>query len=68
MGRVILFFESHSGHFDGAQQSLFLLVSELNRSRFHPIFLGPADGELPRRLRGAQIETIILPTARAIGV
>ena len=59
--RVVLFFESHSGHFDGAQQSLFLLMKELDKLRFCPIFLGPGEGELPRRLRSAGIETIILP-------
>jgi glycosyltransferase involved in cell wall biosynthesis len=64
--RAVLFFESHSGHFDGAQQSLFLLISALDERRFHPIFLGPADGELPRRLRAARIETIILPPANEI--
>jgi glycosyltransferase involved in cell wall biosynthesis len=66
MRRAVLFFESHSGHFDGAQQSLFLLISKLDERRFHPIFLGPAEGELPRRLRAARIETIILPPDREI--
>jgi glycosyltransferase involved in cell wall biosynthesis len=61
MRRAVLFFESHSGHFDGAQQSLFLLISKLDARRFYPIFLGPAEGELPRRLRAATIETLILP-------
>jgi glycosyltransferase involved in cell wall biosynthesis len=64
--RTVLFFESHSGHFDGAQQSLFLLISALDQRRFYPIFLGPAEGELPRRLRAARIETIILPPAKEI--
>ena len=68
MRRAVLFFESHSGHFDGAQQSLFLLISALDQRRFHPIFLGPAEGELPRRLRAARIETIILPPASEIAV
>jgi len=66
MRRAVLFFESHSGHFDGAQQSLFLLISKLDERRFYPIFLGPAEGELPRRLRAARIETIILPPDREI--
>src|SRR5262249_24416987 len=66
MRRAVLFFESHSGHFDGAQQSLFLLISKLDEQRFYPIFLGPAEGELPRRLRTARIETIILPPDREI--
>jgi len=66
MRRAVLFFESHSGHFDGAQQSLFLLISKLDQRRFYPIFLGPAEGELPRRLRAAGIETIILPPDREI--
>jgi glycosyltransferase involved in cell wall biosynthesis len=66
MRRAVLFFESHSGHFDGAQQSLFLLISKLDEQRFYPIFLGPAEGELPRRLRAARIETIILPPDREI--
>jgi glycosyltransferase involved in cell wall biosynthesis len=66
MRRAVLFFESHSGHFDGAQQSLFLLISKLDQRRFYPIFLGPAEGELPRRLRAARIETIILPPGREI--
>jgi glycosyltransferase involved in cell wall biosynthesis len=59
--RAVLFFESHSGHFDGAQQSLFLLISALDKRRYYPIFLGPVEGELPCRLRAARIETIILP-------
>jgi len=66
MRRAVLFFESHSGYFDGAQQSLFLLISKLDERRFYPIFLGPAEGELPRRLRAARIETIILPPDRDI--
>jgi glycosyltransferase involved in cell wall biosynthesis len=66
--RPVLFFESHSGHFDGAQQSLFLLISALDQRRFYPIFLGPAEGELPSRLRAAKIETIILPPAKKIAV
>jgi glycosyltransferase involved in cell wall biosynthesis len=66
MRRAVLFFESHSGHFDGAQQSLFLLISKLDARRFYPIFLGPAEGELPRRLRAASIETLILPPDREI--
>jgi glycosyltransferase involved in cell wall biosynthesis len=66
MRRAILFFESHSGHFDGAQQSLLLLIRELDDRRFYPIFLGPAEGELPQRLRAAKIETIILPPEKEI--
>jgi glycosyltransferase involved in cell wall biosynthesis len=41
-------------------------MKHLDKDRFHPIFLGPADGELPRRLRAEQIETIILPPAKEI--
>jgi len=44
------------------------LISQLDERRFYPIFLGPAEGELPRRLRAARIETIVLPPEREIAV
>jgi glycosyltransferase involved in cell wall biosynthesis len=60
MARTVLFFESHSGFFDGAQQSLYLLLTHLDRQRFRPIFVGPEEGLLTARLQAAGIKTIIL--------
>src|SRR5262249_10329435 len=64
--RTVLFFESHSGHFYGAQQSLCLLVEHLDRSRFRAVFAGPAEGPLTRRLASAGVRTIVVPPPRQL--
>jgi hypothetical protein len=60
MRRTVLFFDSHSGFFDGAQQSLYLLVKHLDPRRFRPIFMGPEEGPLTCRLAKIGVQTIIL--------
>ena len=60
MQRPVLFFESHSGSFNGAQHSLYLLLKRLDRRRFRPILLGPKEGTLTHRLQEAGVQTIIL--------
>jgi len=65
MPRTVLFFESHSGFFDGGQQSLYLLVKHLDRKRFRPILAGPEEGPLTRRLGELGVPTVIVrPDAR----
>src|SRR5262249_10986901 len=61
MQRTVLFFESHSGYFYGAQQSLCLLVEHLDRSRFRPVVAGPVEGQLTQRLAAAGVRTMIIP-------
>ncbi len=60
MAWTVMFFESHSGYFYGAQQSLWLLVKHLDRRRFRPIFVGPEEGLLTARLQEAGVKTVIL--------
>ncbi len=60
MARTVLFFESHSGFFDGAQHSLYLLLTHLDRRRFRPIFVGPEEGPLTARLQEAGVNTVVL--------
>jgi glycosyltransferase involved in cell wall biosynthesis len=67
MARTVLFFESHSGFFDGAQQSLYLLLTHLDRRRFRPIFVGPEEGLLTRQLQKAGVRTIIAPPDGRLG-
>lgn len=65
MRDTVLFYESHSGFFYGAQQSLELLVRHLDRRRFRAVFAGPEPGPLTARLFAAGVETFILaPDAR----
>jgi glycosyltransferase involved in cell wall biosynthesis len=56
---AVLFFDSHSGFFDGAQQSLYLLIKHLDRARFRPIFMGPEEGVLTRRLAEMGVATVV---------
>lgn len=63
MRRTVLFFESHSARFDGGQQSLFYLTTNLDRSRFYPIVVGPDEGELTRKLAAAGVEVVVMPPA-----
>ena len=65
--RTAMFFESHSGFFDGAQRSLALLVEGLDRARFRPVFVGPVEGALTRRLDRAGVRTLIVPLPPALG-
>ena len=60
MRDTVLFYESHSGFFYGAQQSLELLVRHLDRQRFRAVFAGPEPGPLTARLADAGVETFIL--------
>src|SRR5262245_58812904 len=56
---TVLCFDSHSGFFDGAQQSLYLLIKHLDRGRFRPIFMGPEEGVLTRRLAEIGVPTFV---------
>ncbi len=67
MARTVLFFESHSGYFYGAQQSLCLLVKHLDRRRFRAIFVGPEEGLLTAWLQQAGVKTVILRHDSGLG-
>jgi len=48
----------------GAEQSLLLLLSDLNQDRFSPTVILPKNGPLANSLRALDIETIFIPLNR----
>ncbi len=60
----ILYFSSRSELNNGGQQSLLELVTRLDRSRFEPIVVVPAEGGLSWRLAREGIEVSVLPLPR----
>lgn len=50
----------------GASRSLLRLMRELDRSRFEPVVLLPAEGELVTWLRGMQVQVIVFPALSVI--
>lgn len=53
-----------SGKLGGAEISLLLLLKYLNRNKFNPLVLGPANSELDSKLRNLKIELINLNLPR----
>lgn len=47
--------------FGGAERQLFYLVTNLDRSRYHPTVVCPDNGVFPDRLRAEGIDTVIHP-------
>jgi glycosyltransferase involved in cell wall biosynthesis len=48
----------HTGKFSGAENSLLHLAKYINRELFKPIFVCPAAGEFPVRLKANKIEVV----------
>jgi glycosyltransferase involved in cell wall biosynthesis len=59
-GPVRVLFVSHSAKLYGAERSLLLLVSRLDRGMFEPVVVLPEDGPLGRELTRQGIETEIV--------
>lgn len=53
-----------SGKLGGAEISLLLLLKYLNRNKFNPLVLGPANSEIDSKLRNLKIELINLNLPR----
>ncbi len=58
--QTVLFF-NHTAKWSGGEISLHSLVTHLDRSRYLPLVVLASEGRLADRLRGAGIETLILP-------
>lgn len=58
--RKIAFFDSYHEAFYGSHQSLFTLVTRLNRVKYEPIFVTTNDGIVADRFREAGVETVVL--------
>ena len=56
----VAFFESYHEAFYGSHQSLFTLVTGLDRARYEPIFVTTEDGIVAEKFREAGVETVIL--------
>jgi glycosyltransferase involved in cell wall biosynthesis len=56
-------FVSHLSSLSGAEQALLRLVGALDRDRFEPLVVLPADGPLQERLEAGGCATAILPIA-----
>ncbi len=62
--RTVLYVSGFSDIAGGGQRSLFLLLKNLDRSRFRPLVLCPSPGEVSRGVLGIGIETIFLEQPR----
>ena len=56
-----ILFADHTAKMGGGEIALLNLVSALDRTRFEPVVVLASDGPLVGRLRGAGIETHVLP-------
>lgn len=57
---IVLYVSGFSDIVGGGQLSFFLLLRNLDRSRFRPVVLCPGEGEVSRRVSGMGIETLFL--------
>jgi glycosyltransferase involved in cell wall biosynthesis len=48
----------------GVEFSTLYLVEQIDRTRFQPLVICPADGDLPARCRQAGVRTLIMPRSR----
>lgn len=60
-------FLSDCGGWGGSQKSVSLLLSGLDRGRFEPTVMLPADGALTRSLQAMNVDTIIRPLPGWVG-
>lgn len=60
--RINILYISHSSGLYGAEQSLLLLLKELNRDRFFPIVVLPKDGPLKQAIEALSIPVEIVPS------
>lgn len=60
MPAKVAFFDSYHEAFYGSHQSLFTLVTRLDRARYDPIFVTTNDGLVAEKFREAGVETVVL--------
>ncbi len=63
--KTILYLD-HTAKLGGGEIALLNLIMALDPARFRPLVLLAEDGPLARKLRAAQIETVILPLDAAV--
>lgn len=64
----VLFIDSRYHSFYGAQQSMFTLISNLDKSKYDPILLVTQEGELSKRARAQGINVEMIPLSKEINV
>ena len=63
---VPILYVDHTAKMGGGEIALLNLVSALDRTRFEPLVVLASDGPLVGRLRGAGVETHVLPLADSL--
>ena len=63
--KTILYLD-HTAKLGGGEFALLNLVSALDRTRYHPVVVLAADGPLVGKLRGANVETHVLPLDKTL--
>ena len=63
---VPILYVDHTAKMGGGEIALLNLVTALDRTRFEPVVVLASDGPLVGRLRGAGVETHILPLAHSL--
>jgi glycosyltransferase involved in cell wall biosynthesis len=59
--RTILMVSNHGSVLGGGEISMLSLLDSLDRARWHPIVVVPAEGEVAKRCRTTELQTHVIP-------